>query len=70
MLIKNKIPWTKEDYFPILIHSDKRSHQALELFVDDLHSEKEATITTFLSHSGAEDFLWGLAKLLGSESPR
>ncbi|CAC5417187.1 unnamed protein product [Mytilus coruscus] len=68
--MKNSCNWSKEDYFPALIHADKRSHQALEFFVDDLHSEKEATITTFLSHSGAEDFLWGLAKLLGSESPR
>ncbi|XP_071156057.1 uncharacterized protein [Mytilus edulis] len=68
--MKNSCNWSKEDYFPALIHADKRSHQALEFFVDDLHAEKEATITTFLSHSGAEDFLWGLAKLLGSESPR
>ncbi|XP_063423739.1 uncharacterized protein LOC134707680 isoform X3 [Mytilus trossulus] len=68
--MKNSCNWSKEDYFPALIHADKRSHQSLEFFVDDLHAEKEATITTFLSHSGAEDFLWGLAKLLGSESPR
>ncbi|OWF39496.1 Usherin [Mizuhopecten yessoensis] len=62
--------WCKEDYFSLLISTDKKSHGALEMLVDDLHADKEATIGTFLSHSGAEDFLWGLVRLLGCDNPR
>lgn len=62
--------WMTEDYFSQLICSDRRSHTALEMLVDDLHCEKERTITTFLCHSGSEDFLWGLVKLLGNDMPR
>lgn len=62
--------WTKEDYFSLLIAKDKKAHDALEMLVDDLHTEKDATILTFLSHSGAEDFLWGLSNLLGCDNPR
>ncbi|XP_060068103.1 uncharacterized protein LOC132548269 [Ylistrum balloti] len=62
--------WCKDDYFSLLITTDKKSHAALEMLVDDLHADKEATIGTFLSHSGAEDFLWGLVRLLGCDNPR
>ncbi|XP_033764202.1 uncharacterized protein LOC117345255 isoform X3 [Pecten maximus] len=62
--------WCKEDYFSLLISTDKKAHAALEMLVDDLHADKEATIGTFLSHSGAEDFLWGLVRLLGCDNPR
>ena len=62
--------WLNGDYFSELICGDKRSHAALEMLVDDLHGDKERTITQFLCHSGSEDFLWGLIKLLGSEIPR
>ncbi|KAK3755553.1 hypothetical protein RRG08_012775 [Elysia crispata] len=50
--------------------ADRRSHSALEMLVDDLHAEKERTISTFLCHSGSEDFLWGLVRLLGNDTPR
>ncbi|XP_041370991.1 uncharacterized protein LOC121384598 [Gigantopelta aegis] len=62
--------WHNGDYFSELIRGDKRSHAALEMLVDDLHGDKERTITQFLCHSGSEDFLWGLIKLLGSDIPR
>ena len=62
--------WHKNDYFTHLKHKDKRAHPALEMFVDDLHAEKDRTINRFLNHSGSEDFLWGLVTLLGSDIPR
>ena len=62
--------WKKNDYFSLLMHGDKRSHAALEMFVDDLHAHKESSISKFLSHSGSEDFLWGLVGLLGNTNPR
>ncbi len=49
---------------------DKRGYGALEMLVDDLHTEKEKTISRFLCHSGSEDFLWCLVRLLGNEDPR
>ena len=58
------------DYFSMLLHADKRSHAALEMLVDDLHADKERTIGKFLCHSGSEDFLWGLVKLLGNQNSR
>ena len=62
--------WMKGDYFAQLMMRDKRSHTALEMLVDDLHSDKERTINRFLCHSGSEDFLWGLVRLLGNENAR
>ena len=62
--------WNAGDYFSMLMHRDKRSHAALEMLVDDLHANKEKTINRFLCHSGSEDFLWGLVKLLGNSNPR
>ena len=62
--------WVREDYFALLMSGDRRSHTALEMLVDDLHAEKERTISTFLCHSGSEDFLWGLIRLLGNDTPR
>lgn len=62
--------WRKEDYFSMLMSADKKSHGALEMLVDDLHTDKETTIGRFLNHSGAEDFLWGLVRLLGCDNPR
>ncbi|XP_059146358.1 uncharacterized protein LOC131933809 [Physella acuta] len=62
--------WTKLDYFSQLMSRDPRSFAALEMLVDDLHAEKERTISTFLSHSGLEDFLWGLVRLIGNETTR
>ncbi|KAK7489771.1 hypothetical protein BaRGS_00018953, partial [Batillaria attramentaria] len=62
--------WQSEAYFSNLMCTDKRAHSALELLVDDLHADKEKTITTFMCHSGSEDFLWGLVRLLGSDNPR
>ncbi|XP_070176149.1 uncharacterized protein [Littorina saxatilis] len=62
--------WAKEAYFSDLMCADRRAHTALELFVDDLHADKDKTIYTFLCHSGSEDFLWGLVRLLGSDNPR
>ncbi|RUS79908.1 hypothetical protein EGW08_012346 [Elysia chlorotica] len=62
--------WIREDYFAQLMCADRRSHSALEMLVDDLHAEKERTISTFLCHSGSEDFLWGLVRLLGNDTPR
>ena len=58
------------DYFAMLLQRDRRSHEGLELLVDDLHAEKERTIGKFLSHSGSEDFLWGLVRLLGNDNTR
>ncbi|XP_060595884.1 uncharacterized protein LOC132749955 isoform X2 [Ruditapes philippinarum] len=62
--------WQKEDYFSTLMCNDKRSFTALEMLVDDLHADKERTVSTFLCHSGSEDFLWGLVRLLGNDTPR
>ncbi|XP_053381266.1 uncharacterized protein LOC123564877 isoform X2 [Mercenaria mercenaria] len=62
--------WQKEDYFSMLMCNDKRSFTALEMLVDDLHADKERTVNTFLCHSGSEDFLWGLVRLLGNDTPR
>ena len=62
--------WLKTDYFSHLKTRDKRAHPALELFVDDLHADKDRTIGKFLSHSGSEDFLWGLVALLSNENSR
>lgn len=50
--------------------TDKKAHVALEMLVDDLHGDKERTVHKFLGHSGAEDFLYGLVRLLGSDNPR
>lgn len=38
--------------------------------VDDLHVNKELTIKKFLDHCGSEDFLWGIVKLMSSDSLR
>ena len=62
--------WIENDYFSKLIYGDKRSNEGLELLVEDLHADKDSTINTFLAHSGCEDFLWGLVKLLGSDNAR
>ena len=62
--------WVNEAYFSDLMCTDKKAHTALELLVDDLHLDKEKTIYTFMCHSGSEDFLWGLVRLLGSDNPR
>lgn len=62
--------WLTDEYFGRLIRGDKKSHQALEMLVDDLHTSKDMTIGRFLCHSGSEDFLWGLVRLLGSDIPR
>ena len=62
--------WKVNDYFSLLMHGDKRSHAALEMLVDDLHADKENSINRFLSHSGSEDFLWGLVRLLGNTNSR
>lgn len=69
-VMKMSCTWSKEDYFSLLMKNDKKAHGALEMLVDDLHLAKEATISTFLCHSGAEDFLWGLVRLLGVDNPR
>lgn len=50
--------------------TDKKAHVALEMLVDDLHGDKERTVHKFLGHSGAEDFLYGLVRLFGSDNPR
>lgn len=62
--------WSKVDYFAELMCNDRRSHKALEMLVDDLHANKERTITTFLCHAGSEDFLWVLVRLLGNDTHR
>lgn len=64
------VNWQRNDYFAMLLRPDKTAHTALEMLVDDLHTEKEKTINKFLCHSGSEDFLWGLAKLLANENSR
>ncbi|XP_048773172.1 uncharacterized protein LOC125678626 isoform X3 [Ostrea edulis] len=62
--------WQNDDYFSLLMSTDKKAHVALEMLVDDLHGDKERTVHKFLGHSGAEDFLYGLVRLLGSDNPR
>ncbi|XP_046547775.1 uncharacterized protein LOC124257686 [Haliotis rubra] len=69
-MTKMSCNWLTEEYFSHLIGGDKKSHSALEMLVDDLHTSKESTIGRFLCHSGSEDFLWGLVRLLGSDIPR
>ena len=68
--MKMAVNWVREDYFSLLMSGDKRAHTSLEMLVDDLHAEKDRTISTFLCHSGSEDFLWGLIRLLGNDTPR
>ena len=62
--------WVTTDYFDAVIYADERSTSALEMLVDDLHTDKEKTISSFLCHNGSEDFLWGLVKLLGYTETR
>ena len=62
--------WGVSDYFAKLLAKDKRADSALEMLVDDLHADKEKTINRFLCHSGSEDFLWGLIRLLGHTNSR
>ncbi|XP_064616049.1 LOW QUALITY PROTEIN: uncharacterized protein LOC135480207 [Liolophura sinensis] len=62
--------WGGSDYLSALMSGDKRSHTALERLVDDLHSDKDQAVNTFLSHSGSEDFLWGLVKLVANGNSR
>ena len=62
--------WQASDYFSLLLHRDKRADAGLEMLVDDLHADKERTISRFLCHSGSEDFLWGLVRLLGNTDSR
>ena len=62
--------WTSKEYFASLICRDDRANAALEMLVDDLHAAKDRTIRAFLCHSGSEDFLWGLVRLLGSDNAR
>lgn len=64
------IPWGGSEYLSALMCGDKRSHSALERLVDDLHSDKDQAVNTFLSHSGSEDFLWGLVKLVANGNSR
>ncbi|XP_064649082.1 uncharacterized protein LOC135501149 isoform X2 [Lineus longissimus] len=65
-----KLNWLGNDYFVSLMLANEHSHSALEMLVDDLHTDKERTISQFLCHSGSEDFLWGLIRLLGDSSSR
>ncbi|KAK0065997.1 Usherin [Biomphalaria pfeifferi] len=63
--------WSKSDYFVQLLDKNQLSnYAALEMLVDDLHTDKEHTISTFLSHSGSEDLLWALVQLLGNKTHR
>lgn len=64
-------PTSRDDFFTWLLAADKRAaHAALEKMVDELHSAKEDTVRRFLEHTGSEDFLWALVRLLGSKTPR
>ena len=60
----------KRDYLADLIHRDKRAQLALEMLVDDIHVNKDVTVYKFLSHSGSEDFLWGILRLLSNGNSR
>ncbi|CAG5115519.1 unnamed protein product, partial [Candidula unifasciata] len=62
--------WVNEDYFANLRCNDRRAHGALEMLVNDLHTAKERTVSTFLSYSGSEDLLWSLVQLLGNDIAR
>ncbi|KAH9512444.1 hypothetical protein Btru_039590 [Bulinus truncatus] len=62
--------WTNSDYFVQLLDRNQLSYAALEMLVDDLHTDKDKTISAFLSHSGSEDFLWVLVQLLGNKTHR
>ncbi len=53
-----------------LINRDKRSQQALEMLVDDIHVNKDVVVQRFLAHSGSEDFLWGILRLLTHSNSR
>ncbi|XP_077986413.1 uncharacterized protein LOC144440857 [Glandiceps talaboti] len=63
--------WKEREYFPLLMQNNSgEAHAALEYFVDDLHKDKSKTVMSFICHSGSEDFLWGLIKLLASKNTR
>ncbi|XP_070532049.1 uncharacterized protein [Ptychodera flava] len=63
--------WKEREYFPLLMLRDTgEAHAALEYFVDDLHKDKARTVNSFISHSGSEDFLWGLVRLLSAKNSR
>ncbi|XP_072015377.1 uncharacterized protein [Amphiura filiformis] len=62
--------WRKIDYFPRLMKKGPHANSALEMMVDDLHKDKNHTIGAFLSHFGAEDFMWALVRMLSSENCR
>jgi len=62
--------WEEKDYFGLLLRSGDQAFSTLELLVDDLHADKDSTVTVFLDHAGSEDFLWALVKFLGNSNPR
>ena len=52
---------------------DKENSEIVTLDIKgsvDLHTDKERSINRFLTHSGSEDFLWGLIRLLGNKNAR
>ena len=64
--------WRRTDYFTFLVnvHDNRKSQAAIELLIDDLHSDKNATLTHLLGHCGSEDILWGIVRLLASSNQR
>jgi len=66
------VNWRKANYFVSFIKAPdlRKSHAALELLIDDLHSDKNATILHLLSYCGSEDVLWGIVRLLASDNQR
>ena len=62
--------WRKIDYFSRLLKQGQWANSALEMMVDDLHKDKKHTISAFLAHFGAEDFMWALVRMLASENCR
>ena len=56
----------KEYIGHLLLTDNRRSHAALEMLVDDLHSNKDATIMKLLDHVGSEDYLWSIFRLLAN----
>ena len=54
----------------LINHDDEKTPDAIEKLVHEFHTDKELCCYQLLNHSGSEDILWGIVRLLGSKDPR
>ena len=48
----------------LINHDEEKTPEAIERLVDELHHDKELCCYQLLNHSGSEDILWGIMRLL------